>query len=342
MREPRGSFPGSRSVGLVLLAAAVGLAGACRTGGRAADAPAPMPEGLAAGPHEIQVNGARLWYRVAGNAAPGVPPVVFLHGGPGQGSAHFDALAGPHLEPTLRMVYFDQRGSGHSERPASRDYALSTLIEDIEGLRLALGVERIALVGHSFGGTLALEYAARYPHRVSHLVFVAGLWDTPYQCTLRLQRVAQLRPEAYARVRADTLTREGARRNDCELEFQAFRSSEERESYNLETMFPDPAVSARIDSVNAAHGIRNTGELGSAVFSAGLLQYRFTAFGRLTMPVRVVAGRHDGAARPAGLRLLAERLPNARYVEYERSGHFVYLDEPVRFAREVTRFVTGG
>lgn len=336
------TFPSRRGRHIARAAVAVTLALGCHPH---AVQPGPaatqedVPPGLYPGTHEVVRGGVRLWYRVAGDAVANTPPVVFLHGGPGQGSAHFDALAGPWLERSLRMVYFDQRGSGHSDRPASGDYALSTLVEDVEALRQALGVPRIALVGHSFGGLLALEYAAKYPDRVSHLVFAAGLWDTPLQCRLRLQRVAELRPEAFARVRGDTLAPDGSRRSDCDLEFQAFSSGAEREAYNTEAMFRDPAVAARIDSVNTAHGIRNTGELGRALFSAGLLRYRFTAHDRLAMPVLVVAGRHDGAARPEGLRELARRLPDARFVEFEDSGHFIYLDEPERFARDLTAFL---
>jgi proline iminopeptidase len=318
------------------------LATACAAG-RTQSSAAVVAEGelssaLRAGPHEVALNGARHFYRVGGRAVAGAPPVVFLHGGPGQGSAHFDALAGPFMERQLRVIYFDQRGSGHSERPASGDYALSTLVEDIEALRRTLGVPKIALIGHSFGGLLALEYGAKYPGNVSHVVFVSGLWDTPLQCRLRAKRLAELRPEAYARVRGDTIEANGTRRSDCELEFRALRGAE-RERYNTELMFPRPAVAARMDSVNAARGVRNTGELSRALFAADLLRYRFTAHDRLTMPVLVVAGRFDGAARPAGLRELARRLPTARFVEYERSGHFVYLDEPDRFAREVSAFI---
>lgn len=68
-------------------------------------------------------------------------------------------------------------------------------------------------------------------------------------------------------------------------------------------------------------------------------RYRFTQFERLTMPVLVIAGALDGAVLPAGLRELARKLPNARYLEFERSGHFVYLDEPDRFSREVSNFI---
>ena len=56
------------------------------------------------GEHQIVANGVRLWYRVAGSGVPDVAPVVFLHGGPGQGSHHFEALVGPAMESSLTMV----------------------------------------------------------------------------------------------------------------------------------------------------------------------------------------------------------------------------------------------
>ena len=237
------------------------------------------------------------------------------------------------------MVYYDQRGSGKSERPASADYRLSTLVEDVEALRRNLGVEKIAIIGHSFGGLLALEYAKAHPEHVSHLVFVSGVWSMSLQCRLRAERLARLRPEAWARVRADSLDR-GRRRSDCDYDFMALRGAD-RDRYTTEAMFPDPAISQRMDSVNAARGVRNTGEIGRALFAAGLLQYEFTDFQRVSMPVLVIAGRHDGVSQPAGLRALADRLPHARFVEFDRSGHFVYLDEPERFAREVSGFIAG-
>ena len=66
--------------------------------------------GLARGPHTFIADGVRFWYCVGGREAAGRAPVVFVHGGPGQGSQHFATLTGPTLEPSLRMVYFDQRG----------------------------------------------------------------------------------------------------------------------------------------------------------------------------------------------------------------------------------------
>jgi proline iminopeptidase len=240
------------------------------------------------------------------------------------------------------MIYLDQRGAGRSDRPADGEYSIESMVEDIEQLRRALGVSQIALIGQSFGGTLALEYGARYPEHVSRLVFVAGLWDTPLQCRLRLRTLAEHYPDGYARVSADTLRADGTRINDCELEVLGSGGGAAWEEYSNRSMFPDSSARMRIEAVEAAHGYRNTGEVGGALFRRGLLDYRFTWHERLTMPVLIVAGGRDGAARPEGLRELANRLPSARLLEYEQSGHFLYVDEPDRFAADIVNFLRGG
>jgi proline iminopeptidase len=320
----------------LLLAVSTVPPSACATTARDA-LPAVSPRGVIPGEHTFQANGVRLWYCITGNPA-STAPIVFLHGGPGQGSFHFAALAGDAVEKHVQIVYFDQRGSGRSGKPADGSYSMSLLVDDVEALRKQLDVPRLILAGHSFGATLALEYAARYPENVAGIVFAAGLWSMPVQCAWRVRTLAELRPDAFARVRADTVDDKGQRRSDCELEFMAFRSGTEREAYNAQAMFPDSSVALRMDSVQKASGLRNTGELGGALFRGGLLQYEFKEFTRLTMPVLVIAGAHDGAARREGLQELVRRLPKADYREYERSGHFVYLDEPDRFGRDVAAF----
>jgi proline iminopeptidase len=289
--------------------------------------------GLHTGERDAVVNGVRLWYRVAGTGAPGTPPVVFLHGGPGQGSVHFAALEGPRMERSLRMVYLDQRGSGRSERPWNRAYSMDLLVEDLEGVRKLLGVPKIGLVGHSFGGTLALEYAAKYPEHVAGLVFVDGLWDAPGQTRVRCEATVAMFPQAAAQARGDS-----ASAPDPECNWFWKLPDPQREAMNNALMFPDSTVRIRLDSVQAASGERNTGELGNALFNQGLLRYRFAAGQRLTMPVLVIAGKHDAAVGAAGLQGLLHQLPNSRFLEFEHSGHFVYLDEPDRFAREVSAF----
>jgi len=313
---------------------AIGLLGAAHT----SHAQAPSSPALATGEHDIVVNGVRLWYRVAGTSAPNAPPVLFLHGGPGYNSYTFSQIEGPLLEKQLRMIYLDQRGSGRSERPWARDYKMSTLVEDVDALRRSLDVNQLALIGHSFGGMLALEYASAHPEHVSKLILVDILYDAPSQCRYRAQGLAQLRPEAYARVAKDTVDSAGVRRSDCELEFRALRGAE-REAFSNEMMFPDSMRRKLQDSLDRASGLRNTGELSNALFNAGLLRYQFAGFARLTMPVLVVVGGQDHAVGGQPMRDLAKRMPHGRLLELPKGGHFPYLEEPEAFARGVMEFV---
>src|SRR5205823_281471 len=96
----RDSWPMKRRVSFLALLAA------CTTGSPPSVRLVPesqLAPGMRLGAHEVALNGARQFYRVAGPAVVSTPPVVFLHGGPGQGSAHFDGLAGPFMERDLRM-----------------------------------------------------------------------------------------------------------------------------------------------------------------------------------------------------------------------------------------------
>jgi proline iminopeptidase len=282
---------------------------------------------LSTGEHQAVVNGVRLWYRVAGQSEG--TPVVFLHGGPGQGSQTFARFAGPALERDLRMVYLDQRGSGRSERPWNDAYSLDLLVDDIDQLRRAWGVEKIALVGHSFGTILALEYAANHPEHVERVVLAAAAPDLPGALDLQCVRLERLDPVVYARAVAERPAGLPARCN-------AFAAGKAFVDGN---MFPDPATQALVEATDAEGGLANTGELGNALFGQGLMTYRFDRPERLTMPMLVVAGQADFQTVVEPQRDLVARLPAGRIVEYAGRGHFMFVEDPERFAADVTAFL---
>lgn len=303
----------------------------------AARAATPANQAMRAGEHQTIVNDVRLWYKAAGQAEG--TPLLFLHGGPGYNSYSFEAQAGKALESRLKMIYLDQRGSGRSERPWTGAYTIAAMVEDIEGLRKQLGVPKLALMGHSFGGALALEYAAAYPQHVAKLVLVSAASSIPDACAARVAYLAKRYPDDLAKARSAATERKESP-DDC---FFAFNSvpDEIRDRVNDETMFPDMKLAAEQRAVDAKSGLRNTGELGGAMWNNGFLSYRFKRFERLTMPVLVLAGSEDYAIGLPAQRALARALPNATLVEYEGAGHFPYLDAPQRFTRDVTGFLRG-
>lgn len=285
------------------------------------------PASLSPGEHHTMVNGVRLWYRVAGR--PEGTPVVFLHGGPGQGGQTFARFAGPGLEPHLRMVYLDQRGSGRSERPWNDAYSLDLLVDDLEQLRRAWGVEKITLVGHSFGTILALEYAAAHPERTERVVLTAAVPDLQGALDLQCVRLERLDPTTYARAVAERPEDFAARCNP----FAAGRAFVDG------AMYPDPATMALVDATDSADGLSNTGEIGRVLFGGGLMRYRFDRHARLTMPVLVIAGLADFQTVVEPQRDLVAALPDARILEYPDRGHFMFVEDPARFAADVVGFL---
>ncbi|AFL89397.1 putative hydrolase or acyltransferase of alpha/beta superfamily [Terriglobus roseus DSM 18391] len=149
---------------------------------------------LPAGEHQATINGVKLWFKVAGQRRRAKSPALFLHGGAGYNSYSFEKTIGAQLEGHVQIIYLDERGSGRSERPVNRDYAMTTLVQDVEALRRSLGIQKLSLMGHSFGGTIALEYASRYPEHVEKLIVLDGAADMPATFSLWEKQIEQRYP----------------------------------------------------------------------------------------------------------------------------------------------------
>jgi proline iminopeptidase len=125
----------------------------------------------------VRVNGTRLWFDVEGAklAADGPrmrekPTLILLHGGPGfDHSSYKPAFA--TLAPDAQLVYLDHRGQGRSDKSAPEHWKLAQWADDVRGFCDALGIERPIVFGSSFGGMVAMAYAARHPDHPAKLVF---------------------------------------------------------------------------------------------------------------------------------------------------------------------------
>ncbi len=289
---------------------------------------------LAPGEHQRIVNGVRLYYRIAGEAPAERAPVLFLHGGPGHNSYSFARLMGPHLEKERRMVYLDQRGCGRSERPWDTRYSLEVLVSDVEALRQQLGVERWVLLSHSFGGTLALEYAARYPERVAGLVVVSGFSDAQSTFATWKRELERLHPE-----RMTTPASASGDTSDYAQVMRALRGMDAQRFFH-QLQFRSSMYQQMQEAVDVESGLRNTGELSRTLFATELLNYRFSAAARVTAPVLVIGGRYDRSVGVESMQALAKTLPHATFLEYEQSAHYPYLEESERFAYDVSQFLS--
>lgn len=248
------------------------------------------------------------------------PPLFVLHGGPGMESNYFRPYLEP-LEAEFRVVYVDQPGQGLSERFAPpRSYTMSQAVEAIEALRAALGYERIALLGHSYGGFVAQLYAQRFPQNLSALVLV----DTV--------AAADWNAEANANInRALSPEQRGLGQN----------LSDDERIRRVFALYFDPPDQARADA------FMDKLILSPRAWRQLIATPEFQSFdmrphhGAMHMPTLVVVGENDLITTPNQARTIAAGIPGARLVVFPRTGHNPFVEEPAAFNALVRDFLRG-
>ncbi|MFJ9895707.1 alpha/beta fold hydrolase [Streptomyces sp. NPDC091280] len=270
-------------------------------------------------------DGTELAYHVRGEGR----PLVVLPGGPMRASAYLGDLGG--LTAHRRLVLLDLRGTGDSAPPADPGtYRCDRLVDDVEALRGHLGLDRVDLLAHSAGGSLAMLYAARHPERVSRLALITV---TPWALGMPATPEGRL---AAARLREGEPWFE-----DAFPAFEAWLAG----TADFDPVF-EPFFYGRLDlAVAAKHSAladeQTNDEAADAYFAEGAFDPPTlrAALGRLPAPVLVVAGELDGGPRPELARRSAEVFLNATAVVQPGAGHYPWLDDPEWFARRVVAFL---
>ena len=284
----------------------------------------------------------------------GAPALLFLHGGPGQGCHDFMALQGDLLAGSVRLIGIDQRGVDRSaplpvqEDGEAGEVTIADLVGDCEAVRRELGIERWAVLGQSFGGGLALRYAAAYPGAISAALFENPVWNLAASARAALPRVALMLTE---RGRQDAALAALAAAGQ-EASARALRASyvaalealaEDREVFFV----PNPATRARLaeirqdrarpegaagDEGSTRHHLAITADEGAYESLLGLLP-------RVAAPALLITGGYDPLTSPEQQDAFRRASPRHRLLEFAGAGHFVHADDPLKYASAVTDFV---
>ena len=253
-------------------------------------------------------------------------PVAFvIHGGPGGEHSGFKPALDP-LTERMQLVYFDHRGQGRSARGPKESYTLDNNVEDMEALREYLGLDKIVLIGVSYGGMVALTYATRYPNHVSHLIAVVT--SPNHRFLDRAKEIVAERgtPEQQA---------------VCQFLWEGNFQTVEQMNYYYEVM--GPMYSLTHDSEKAkerrARSISSPDAINEG-FGGFLRTYDITdQLQKITAPTLVIGGRHDWICPPEFSELIASKIPNADLRIFEHSSHSVTADEHKAFIDAVRGFV---
>jgi proline iminopeptidase len=263
-------------------------------------------------------------------------PLIILHGGPGASHQYFL----PHLLPLAlkhRLLFIDERGSGRSQRPADMSgYTLEAMSCDVDAVRRALGFDSTDVLGHSFGGILAQDYAIRYPRHVRRLI-LAGSGSSAVRLDADFAAIkAGLAPELRAKI--DALEADGILGPDGAQKPEYRRLADEAElPYEYAVRPPawsEPADSLGWDALTTLWGGKSDFHI-----DGNLMAFDFVPKLRaLSIPTLIIAGDHDLPSRET-LEETHAALKSSRLVILAHCGHESYVDQPAAFFAAVTSFL---
>lgn len=324
---------------------------ACAASGAAAQAPSDS-----AGSWDLPTGSHIAWVRVLGARGAALPPLVYVHGGPGAYEVRSFGVYRRFVEQWARLgfdVYFyDQVGSGLSGRLSDpTQYTVARHVADLEAIRVRIGAPRLVLIGESWGATLVSHYIAAHPGVVERAVFVSpGVidrrdWEAPpaslHFDTELLAWVRGHRPAADVR-RCRALDRRMA-----------------RDVRAAHAWAGDSAMDALLDAWLSgqilAKAVADTSKVRSAqMHGAGFWAWTMTnrdmltraarvrpALRRFEGPVLILRGSADYLPAAVAAQYAAT-FPHATLVRVADAGHLIWVDRPDTYADEITRFLAPG
>jgi proline-specific peptidase len=279
--------------------------------------------------------GYRVWYGISGESEePGKHPLLCLHGGPG---ASHDYLTSLHVlsERWRRVVFYDQLGAGNSDHPDQPDlWTVELYIREVDVVREALGLDRVHILGQSWGGQLALEYALTKPEGLESLILADSLADMPQWASeanrLRSQlprEVQEVMDKHESEGTLDDPAYEAAsmefyRRHVCRLE-------EWPEELNraFEKLAKYPQV---YETMWGPNEFNVTGTLKDWSVVDRLEE--------IDVPTLILSGRYDEST-PAINETIHSGIKGSEWVIFEKSSHMPHLEEPKKYIATLNDFI---
>ncbi|TBH31769.1 alpha/beta fold hydrolase (plasmid) [Rhizobium leguminosarum] len=266
---------------------------------------------------EIDVDGHRV---VAYSFGTGSETVFCLNGGPGLPCDYLREAHSCLIDKGYRVVAFDQLGTGASDRPDDLTlWTIDRYVEETETVRKALGLGKVHMLGHSWGGWLAIEYALTYPENLKTLTLEDTVADMPH-LILELERLrAALGPETVAMMQ----------KHEAQGTYNQYLAAVTILNYRHVCRLPEwPApVRRSLDDWNMAPYETMQGP-NEFLYIGNLKDWnRIPDLPRVTLPVLITTGEHDELTPACALRMKLA-LPNAELKVFANASHMPFYENP--------------
>ena len=325
----------SRSSTLAAVAVGAVLTACATPASSVAPSVMPIDEAL------VDNGGVILYVKTVGHG----PPLVVVHGGPG--ASHDYLLPSLYrLATSYRLVFIDERGSGRSPRLEDpKQYTVEKMADDVEAVRTALQLGKIALLGHSYGGVVVQAYAFKYQANLSHLI-LASTFSSTRELNEALGRMKQAMP-ADRRARLEALEKAGLFGKGEIWEHGRYTDEYAKLAWGV-GYFPALYGARPEPNYDPVEGnTKNSWELyremwgshGEFVVDGNLKEVEWVdRLAEIKVPTLILVGDHD-QSDPAMSREMNAKIAGSKLVVLPDSGHMTFVDQPELFVQSIRDFV---
>jgi len=278
-------------------------------------------------------DGYRVWYWSVGGSGgkDEQVPLLLLHGGPGAPYDYLENLQALATE-TRRVIFYDQLGCGRSDQPDEPErWRVPRFVDEVGMVRKALGLERVHILGQSWGGMLAIEYALSQPDGLMSLI----LSNTTSSIPLWIAEANRLRAELPPEVQATLTRHEEAGTTDSEEYQQAMIVFYDRHVLRIQPM-PD-YVQRTFDNMGQVYLTMN----GPSEFHViGVIKDwdRTDRLAEIRVPTLIISGRYDEST-PTINEVLQRGISGSEWIVFENSSHLSHVEEPELYMQTVRNFL---
>lgn len=265
--------------------------------------------------------------------------VLLLHGGPGATHEYFEAFDSFLPAKGIEYIYYDQLGSGNSDRPTDTDlWTIDRFVDEVEQVRVALKLTRdnFCVLGHSWGGILAIEYALKYQNHLKCLIISNMMASIPaYNVYAEKILMPAMDQKLLAQVKAFEAA--GTTSDPRYMQILMPLHYEQHILRRPSAEWPEPVTRSFAHLNSQVYTLmQGPSELGA---SGRLVNWdRFADLARINTPALVLAARHD-TMDPAHMTAMAKKLPHGTLAMMPDGSHMAMYDDQDRYFTALTTFL---
>lgn len=264
-----------------------------------------------------KLNDTELFYDKCGSGS----PFLIMHGGLGVDHSYFRPVLDP-LGDIFQLIYYDHRGNGRSDRSEIKKITFEQLADDANALRKILDYEKIGIIGHSAGGSVALHYALRHQDHLSYLILLDAI--PAFDHLEEMMDIVQKRnpsPEILNALNAPAASSEKEFKDQFKiiqpLYFSNYTTEIENQISNIiDNMIIVPEMNLRSDELFEKYNVNSQ-------------------LKDIEIPTLILVGKDDFICPPSQAQRLHDNITNSELHIFEKSGHYPFFEETDTFFKVI-------